>query len=269
MTTPRLAPPMRAAAPAAGAAGGGVMRRIGRRAAGAGAAALVGAALAAPAGLLAPLDAGGTTPAAPWHVIGFPFKTKPLTRFDIVDIDGQRAVRVEADQSYGILTHPLPGIGGDAHRLSWRWRVDVPNDKADLRERSGDDVAAEVCVGFDLPLDRVPFVERQALRVARMASKDVIPAAEVCYVWDSHLPTGTAIDSVFTRRVRMIVVRGAGTPVAAWRSETRDVDADFLRLFGDEAKEVPPIIAVAVAGDADNTRAHTVAYVADVVLANR
>lgn len=245
------------------------MRRSGRGATVAAAAALVGAALAVPARLLAPLDASGSAPAEPWHVVGLPFQAKPFTRFDIVDVDSQRVLRVEADRSYGILVHSLAGTGGGAHRLSWRWRVDVPNDKADLRERSAEDVAAEVCVGFDLPLERVPFVERQALRLTRMASKDAVPAAQVCYVWDSHLPSGSTIDSALTRRIRMIVVRGAGTPLAAWRSETRDVDADFMRLFGNEAKEVPPIVAVAVAGDADNTQSHTVAYVADVVLANR
>lgn len=271
MTKIRLSPSLLAAARACAGRCRKVTRvwRIGRRAAAAIAAVLIGAALAAPAVLLAPLDAGGNAPAAPWQVIGFPFQAKPLTHFDIVAIDSRRALRVEADQSYGILNHPLSGIGSGAHQLSWRWRVDVPNDKADLREWSGDDVAAEVCVGFDLPLDRVPFLDRQSLRAARLASKAEVPAAEVCYVWDSHLPTGTAIDSVFTRRVRRIVVRGAGTPVAAWRSETRDVDADFMRLFGEEARQVPPIIAVAVAADADNTRARTVAYVADVVLAQR
>jgi hypothetical protein len=40
------------------------------------------------------------------------------------------------------------------------------------------------------------------------------------------------------------------------------VAADFLRAFGDEAREVPPVSAVAVAGDADNTGAHSVAFVA-------
>ena len=42
--------------------------------------------------------------------------------------------------------------------------------------------------------------------------------------------------------------------------------ADFVRAFGDESKEVPPLIGVAVGADADNTGLHTVAYVSDVVL---
>lgn len=224
------------------------------------------AAATAPGGVLAPFDSGrGPEPAAPWHVIGFPFQSKPLTRFDVVEVDAERVLRVEADDSYGILLHPLAGGDGATH-LSWRWRVELPNDRADLRQRSGDDVAVQVCVGFDLSLDPVPFMDRQLLRIARLAIADRVPAATVCYVWDPHLPAGTALDSVFTRRIRMIVLRGAGTAPAVWRTESRDVAADFLRMFADEARDVPPIIGVAVAADADNTRAHSLAYVAGLTL---
>ncbi len=229
-----------------------------------GAATLIGGAVAALAAALVPLDAGsGSEAPTPWHVIGFPLQTKPFTRFGLVEVDGKRVLRVEADKSYGILLHPMADAEG-GQVLSWRWRVDVPNDASDLRVKSGDDVAAEVCVGFDLPLGVLPFVDRQLLRVARLSSKDHIPAAAVCYVWDAHLAAGTALESVFTRRIRMIVLRGTGTPLGAWSSEKRDVHADFLRLFADEAQTVPPVVGVAIAADADNTKGHSVAYVADV-----
>lgn len=64
----------------------------------------------------------------------------------------------------------------------------------------------------------------------------------------------------------MIVVRGADTPPMAWRSERRDVHADFLRLFGDESPVVPPIVGVGIGADADTTQSRSVAFVADVVL---
>lgn len=231
-------------------------------------AAVCAVAATTPVTRLGPFDPGqGSEPAPPWHVVGFPFQAKPFTRFEVVDLGAQRVLRVEADRSYGILLHPMGGSDG-AHHLAWRWRVDRPNEHADLHQRNGDDIAAQVCVGFDLPLDPVPFIDRQLLRIARLASKDHVPAAAVCYVWDPHLPAGSALDSAFTRRIRMIVLRGAGTPTGAWRSESRDVDADFLRLFADESKEVPPITGVAVAADADSTQSHSLAHVADLVLSH-
>lgn len=221
---------------------------------------------AAHANDLVPLESGnGTVPPAPWHVAGMPMQKKPFTRFSIEQIDGRRVLRVEADRSYGALVHPLPG--GEVGRfLSWRWRVDVPNEQANLRSRAGDDSAAEVCVMFDLPLQAVPFVDRQLVRLARTQSAELLPAATVCYVWDSRLPVGTTLDNAFTRRIRLIVVRGADMAPMTWRMERRDVRADFLRLFGDEAAEVPDIIGVGVGADADNTQSRSLAHIADLVL---
>jgi hypothetical protein len=64
----------------------------------------------------------------------------------------------------------------------------------------------------------------------------------------------------------MIVLRGANTPLRAWRSERRDVRADFLLLFGDEATTVPDIVGVGIGADADNTQSRSLAYIADLVL---
>ena len=43
---------------------------------------------------------------------------------------------------------------------------------------------------------------------------------------------------------------------------SRDVAADFRRAFGGESATVPPLTAVIVAGDADNTGGRSVAFVA-------
>jgi hypothetical protein len=57
------------------------------------------------------------------------------------------------------------------------------------------------------------------------------------------------------------VLRNAIDGVSAWMDESRDLAADFLRAFGDESPHVPPLVAVVVGGDADNTGLHTVAHV--------
>jgi hypothetical protein len=51
-----------------------------------------------------------------------------------------------------------------------------------------------------------------------------------------------------------------------WRIERRDVRADFIRLFGDEATEMPDIIGVGIGADADNTQSRSLAYIAELVL---
>ena len=227
------------------------------------------AALAVPCGvadepLLRPFGAA-VKPAEPWHVAGLPNQKKPFTKFSLVDLDGRRALRVEATESYGNLVHPLK-LDRPPRRLAWQWRVDEPIDAADLRQKQGDDTALKVCVFFDMPLDQVPFIERQLLRVARGQSGEPLPSATVCYVWDSHLPAGTALDNAFTRRIRYIVLHGPELALERWAGERRDIAADFARVFGNESPSVPPVIGVAVGADTDNTHSHSVGYVADLVL---
>jgi hypothetical protein len=193
------------------------------------------AAAAEPA--LTGFGAAGGAPQAPWHVQGLPQQgSKPLTRFSVVDLDGKRAVKIEADESYANLVHPLSPVSL-AH-LAWQWRVEKPLDTSD----------------------------RQLLRLARSKTTDFQPTATVCYVWDTQLPVGTTLDNVFTRRVRYMVLQSGNDKLNHWIAEKRDISADFLKLFGDESKTVPPVLGVSVGADSDNTKGHTISYVSGVVL---
>lgn len=200
-----------------------------------------------------------------WRVALLPNQKKPATRFSGVKVDGRAAVLIDADSSYGNLVLDLPGQPVP-RRIHWSWRIEQPNPAADLHEKAGDDTAARVCLSFDLPLDRVPFVERQVLRVARSAAGESLPAATLCWVWGVREAPGSVIDSPFSRRLRYLVLRNQADGVGQWHEEHRDVMADFRRVFGDESPEPPPLVAVAVAGDADNTHLHTRAHVASLSL---
>jgi hypothetical protein len=215
---------------------------------------------AASAATLPPLVDGDHV-AAGWHVVTLPQQgSKPVTGFSAERVDGRDALRVDAERSYGNLVFDT-APGALPQRLRWSWRVQVPNPSADLHQRSGDDAAVKVCASFDLPLDSVPFTERQLLRLARASSGQLLPAATVCYVWAGAEPRGALISNAFTHRVRYIVLRNAIDGTGVWADESRDLAADFLRAFADESPQVPPLLAVIVGGDADNTGLHTVAHV--------
>jgi Protein of unknown function (DUF3047) len=222
------------------------------------AAALAGSALAAD--LASPIG-GGNEPPAPWRVAGLPQQNKPLTRFAVVELDKQRVLRVEADHAYGNLIHPLKDLR--ASTLAWRWRVDQPAAGADLKRKSGDDAALKVCAFFDLPESQVPFVERQLLRIASSRAGEKLPTATLCYVWDEHLPQGTLLHNAYTHRVRYIVTHG--TP-QRWSDEKHDLAADFQRAFGDDTLTVPPLTAIVIGADTDNTGSHSIGYVSDLHL---
>ncbi len=212
----------------------------------------VGAATVTPSGevgsLLAPLG----DPA--WADAPLPAQTLPATRFESIVVDGLPGWRLVVQGSYGNRVHEVRGEAATARRLSWRWGLDRGIDGADLASKPADDAAVKVCVLFDMPDDRVPFVERQMLRVARAVSGQSLPAATLCYAWAPLAREGVVIANAYTRRMRWKVLRGtAPTGPEGWHEESRDLHADFLEAFGDETAQVPPILAVLVGADADNT----------------
>lgn len=218
---------------------------------------------------LTPFSAQAGDPPAPWHVVGLPGQTsqsKPFTQFAVVEIDGRKALRIEADLSFGNLVHAVQWKQPTAN-LSWQWRVDDPITKADLRAKQGDDTAVKVCVSFDMPMDQVPFLERQLLKVGQSKTTEPLATANVCYVWDTSLPIGTTVDNAFSRRTRYIVLESGPAKLKQWKSEKRDVNADFKKLFADENQgKVYPITAVGIGADADNTKERSLSYVANIVL---
>ena len=210
-------------------------------------------------------SAVGDQPPAPWRVVGVPGGKIPLTTYAIADIDGTKALRVEANKSYGNLVHPTtlappdPGV-----RLRWRWRLEEPLRSADLRQRSGDDSPLKVCALFDMPLEKLGLVDRSLLRLARSATGEKLPSATLCYVWDHTLATGMLLRNAYSGRVRMIVVNSGDQRLGQWLSHDRDLAADFKRAFGDESDVMPPLQAVLVGGDADNTGGRSLGWVGDV-----
>jgi hypothetical protein len=206
-----------------------------------------------------------------WRYVGFPKQKAdiPPTVIEAGQVDGQLAVKVVTASSYGTLVHDLKDA--PPARLQWRWRLDQPlsDGKAspDLTTQAGDDAALKVCAMFEHPLERVPFVERTVLRIARSVSGEALPAATVCYVWDSGHPAGRQGANPYTKRVRYISLRGSETPARQWVSERRDLAKDFATLFADELPAggaVPPLRTVLIGADSDNTASRSSGWVADL-----
>lgn len=206
-------------------------------------AARAGAAL--PAGWL-PLSASGS--AAP-------------TRYTLVDDGGTTVLHAEAKASASALSHPLRVDPAATPWLRWRWKIGTLIEQADLRTREGDDFPARLYVMFDYPLEKLPFVERSKLRLARALFDPNLPAATLCYVWDGKAARGTIAPSAYTNRVRLIVVESGSTRVNRWVDVERNIAADFRAAFGEDP---PAVTAIAVAVDTDNTGAFATSYFGDI-----
>lgn len=238
--------------------------------------ALAGALAGAHAQTLPPLTQPDGALHPGWRYVGFPQQKAPIppTLIEAGQVDGQPAVKVVTASSYGSLVHDLQDA--PPARLQWRWRLDQPlsggQAAPDLTTKAGDDAALKVCAMFDHPLERVPFVERTVLRIARSVSGEALPAATVCYVWDSAHAAGRQGANPYSRRVRYISLRGSEAPTGQWVAESRDLAQDFITLFGDELPqgaqtprgELPKVATVLIGADSDNTASRSSGWVAEL-----
>lgn len=221
---------------------------------------------AAEATTLASPIAGDAEPAPPWRVTLLPRQKRPVTRFDVVTLDGARVLRLRADRSYGTLVQAFDPARSAASHLRWAWRVDEA-PAADLRTREGDDVAIKVCALYDWPRSRLSIGERAKLATASALTGETLPTATVCYVWDAGLRRETLLANAYTARVRMIAAGGG--ELGRWHDVDRDLGADFRRAFADEWREgdaLPPLLAIVVGADTDNTLGKGLAYLRAIEL---
>jgi hypothetical protein len=211
----------------------------------------------------------GNQPPKPWQVVGMPERyAKPVSQFDLTDVDGAHVLRVKADKSWGTLVHPITEVVKPSTMLRWRWRLEQPLAKSDIHAKATEDSALKVCLSFDMPADNIPNGERVLFKLAQAFTKEKIPTATLCYIWGGKEAIGYEQASLFTARVRFIVLANEGTPLRTWQSKERNVYADFLKAFGQEAGTVPALSAIIIGADADNTQGISTGYVGDVQLSS-
>jgi hypothetical protein len=211
--------------------------------------------------------ASGSQPSAPWQVVGLPERyAKPVTQFDVMGLDGANVLRIRSDKSWGSLVHPLNEAVKPSSTLRWKWRLDQPLALADIHTKATEDSPLKVCLSFDMPADNIPSGERGLFKLAQFFTKEKIPTATLCYIWGHKEAIGYEQASLFTARVRFIVLANESTPTRTWQTKERNIYSDFLKAFGQEAGTVPALSAILVGADADNTKGVGLGYVGDVTL---
>ncbi len=153
--------------------------------------------------------------------------------------DGRSVLRLKADKkSYFIGKDKLSIPVSKTPILTWRWKTHSILQKADAREGNTDDQPVNLYVTF-------------------LADKGGKVRA-LGYLWDVNAPRCSYISapgerSWWKRKVLRtagvpitwyIILRNAKTPLDTWFSESRDLAADYRKVF--QAEEVPNVGAIAV-----------------------
>lgn len=99
--------------------------------------------------------------------------------------------------------------------LTWKWKVTSLPAGGDFRKSKTDDQAAQVFVAFS-------------------------KTKAIVYIWDTTAPAGLIEDTspVPLMTVKVVVVRSGPAELGKWITETRNVYADYKKLFGSEPSSV-------------------------------
>lgn len=191
--------------------------------------------------------------------------------YELVDLPVGSKLQVTADGAASALVHALePPVQlrqDNTAQLSWSWKIRNHIAASDITSKAGDDFPARVYVTFARDPRELPVATRMKIRLARMLYGQDVPTAAICYVWARDLPVGTIVPNAYTDTVMMIVVRSGGTEPSAWHTQQRDLQRDYQAAFGAAfGAAVPPVTAVMVAVDSDDTGASARSWFGDLTL---
>lgn len=178
---------------------------------------------------------------------------------------GSFMLAIRSRRSSSVLYRPLANPQPGAATLTWRWRVDRPVPPSDIGKKPGDDRSIGLYIAFaegsDGPIARLG----DALGLPPRALLD--SGRVLIYVWGGSEPEGRSFPSPHAPdKTRILVRRTATAPNRVWLEERADLDADFRKAFGTAP---PPIAAIAIASDSDDTNSESEGFIADIRIVSR
>jgi hypothetical protein len=147
--------------------------------------------------------------------------------------------------------------------LAWRWKIENTLPKGDVTRKAGDDYPARIYVVFTRDTSTLGLLDRIKYGAAKALHGEFPPTGVLNYIWASNAPIGMQVDSPYAPRDKMIVVESGAEAINQWRTVERNVVEDYRMAFGEM---VPPISAIAIMTDTDDTGESAVAYYGDIVL---
>ena len=81
------------------------------------------------------------------------------------------------------------------------------------------------------------------------------------YVWDETTEEETYMSSPYFKNIKIIVIESGKENLNRWVYEERNINDDYIQLFG---KKPPNVGAIAIMTDADNTASSAEALYAEI-----
>lgn len=181
-----------------------------------------------------------------------------LSRYQLVEDGGMTVLKGSAQKnSASGLLHLVDLDPRERPIVSWRWKV------MDLSpsEDSPDDSPVRILVSFEGDYNKLSFSDRIFYDQFRLFTGQKLPYAGVMYVWGSKTPRGGVAPNKYTSRIKMIAVESGPEKLGQWLEESRNVQEDYRKLFGEEPGRV---VSVGLMTEADGSERSLEAYYGDI-----
>ncbi len=157
------------------------------------------------------------------------------------------ALHARAHDSASGLCHFVRIDLGNYPIAQWNWRLDRAPPRTDERGKDGDD---------------------QGLRVSFLYQSGTTPdsALAIQYIWSQNESAGAAWPNAYVENAYEVVARSGPAIPGEWRTERRDLAADFRLAFG---REIDRIDAICLMTDSDQTGALVEGWYGDITLQAR
>jgi hypothetical protein len=148
-----------------------------------------------------------------------------------------------AEKTCSALTRKL-NVGPPAKlTLRWRWKISGVATNGSERDIKKFDHAARVFIAFDT------FIG---------------PPRTLHYMWGNMEKPGTVLAHPKSERAQLFVLQSGNARAGQWLSESRDVTADWKKVF--PGREMPRIVGIGLMTDSDSLGAKLEGFYADLEL---
>jgi len=168
---------------------------------------------------------------------------KPPTKFRIV----HNVMEISADKSVAFFYREIQPVMSAKPRIKWQWRIDRNIPATDQTVVDKDDRPIAVHLWFDDGAGSLFGSAATLFGYPRVGHL-------ITYVWGGKRPSGTILRNPhYPKAGAIIILRNGQTRTNGWRSESRDIAADFKASFGVDPK-LSTLRYIAVSGDTDDSQ---------------
>jgi hypothetical protein len=178
------------------------------------------------------------------------------THYQLAQQDGHQVLQAISNKTASGLIRNLTVSLTDHPILHWRWKITKLPTDADDHSQQGDDHSVRLYVIFKAPQTGLLGWLKNATGLEKTHA--------LSYIWANQAPAETLLASPYTDRSIMIATNSGRSQLGQWVNLSRNVATDYQRAFGTSP---PPVSAIAIMTDGDNTGSLLTSYYGDIYFA--